>query len=336
MFQFVFKRLSLVIPTFIGITLLTFTLIRLIPGDPIEVMAGERGVSPERHAILSAELGLDQPLLIQYFNYLSGILHGNLGKSLITKESVVSEFLTLFPATIELAFCATLFAIFVGLPAGIIAAIKRGTVFDHSVMSISLTGYSMPVFWWALLLMLVFSVSLGWTPVSGRIDVVYWIDDITGFMLIDTLLSDEVGAFSSAVSHLILPSIVLGTIPMAVIARMTRSSMLEVLNEDYIRTARSKGIAPWRVILIHALRNALIPIITVIGLQVGILLSGAILTESVFAWPGIGKWLIESIGRRDYPVVQGGILIVACIIIFVNLLVDLTYGIVNPRIRHSN
>lgn len=336
MFQFIFKRLSLVIPTFIGITLLTFTLIRLIPGDPIEVMAGERGVSAERHAKLSAELGLDQPLYIQYFQYVKGIFQGDLGNSLVTREPVLSEFLTLFPATVELAVCAAIFAILVGLPAGIIAAVRRGTLFDHSVMTFSLTGYSMPIFWWALLLMLVFSVNLGWTPVSGRIDVVFWIEDVTGFMLIDALLSDEEGAFSSAVSHLILPSIVLGTIPMAVIARMTRSSMLEVLSEDYIRTARSKGIAPWRVIVIHALRNALIPVITVIGLQVGILLSGAILTETVFAWPGIGKWLIESIGRRDYPVVQGGILIVATIIIIVNLLVDLTYGIINPRIRHSN
>ena len=336
MFQFIFKRLSLVLPTFIGITLLTFTLIRLIPGDPIEVMAGERGVSAERHAILSAELGLDQPLYIQYFQYVKGIFQGDLGNSLVTREPVLSEFLTLFPATVELAFCAAVFAVLVGLPAGIIDAVRRGTIFDHSVMTFSLTGYSMPIFWWALLLMLVFSVNLGWTPVSGRIDVVFWIEDVTGFMLIDALLSDEEGAFKSAVSHLILPSIVLGTIPMAVIARMTRSSMLEVLSEDYIRTARSKGIAPWRVIVIHALRNALIPVITVIGLQVGILLSGAILTETVFAWPGIGKWLIESIGRRDYPVVQGGILIVATIIIIVNLLVDLTYGIINPRIRHSN
>jgi dipeptide transport system permease protein len=336
MFQFIFKRLSLVIPTFIGITLLTFTLIRLIPGDPIEVMAGERGVSAERHALLSAELGLDQPMYIQYFQYVKGIMQGDLGNSLVTREPVLSEFLTLFPATIELAFCAAVFAILIGLPAGIIAAVRRGTLFDHSVMTFSLTGYSMPIFWWALLLMLVFSVNLGWTPVSGRIDVVFWIEDVTGFMLIDTLLADEEGAFKSAVSHLILPSIVLGTIPMAVIARMTRSSMLEVLSEDYIRTARSKGIAPWRVIVIHALRNALIPVITVIGLQVGILLSGAILTETVFAWPGIGKWLIESIGRRDYPVVLGGILIVATIIIIVNLLVDLTYGIINPRIRHSN
>ncbi|MEL0635474.1 MULTISPECIES: ABC transporter permease subunit [Marinomonas] len=335
MFQFIFRRLSLVIPTFIGITLLTFTLIHMIPGDPIEVMAGEHGVSAERHAELAAQLGLDQPLYVQYFDYVNGILHGDLGNSLVTHEPVMKEFLTLFPATVELSICAAIFAILIGLPAGIFAAVKRGTIFDHSVMTFSLTGYSMPIFWWALLLMLVFSVTLGWTPVSGRIDVVYWIDNTTGFMLIDSWLSGEKGAFSSAVSHLILPSIVLGTIPMAVIARMTRSSMLEVLNEDYIRTARAKGIAPWRVIVIHALRNALIPVITVIGLQVGTLLSGAILTETVFAWPGIGKWLIESISRRDYPVVQGGILIVATIIIIVNLLVDIAYGVVNPRIRHS-
>ncbi|MEE1674345.1 ABC transporter permease subunit [Agarivorans aestuarii] len=335
MFQFIIKKLMLVIPTFIGITLLTFTLIRLIPGDPIEVMAGERGVSPERHAALRAELGLDQPLLVQYFDYVKNIASGDLGRSLITKTPVTEEFMTLFPATVELASCAALFAILVGLPCGIIAAVKRGSLFDHSVMTFSLTGYSMPIFWWALLLMLVFSVNLGITPVSGRLDVTFWIDEVTGFMLIDTLLSDEDGAFLSALHHLVLPSIVLGTIPMAVIARMTRSSMLEVLGEDYIRTARSKGMAPMRVIVVHALRNALIPVITVIGLQVGILLSGAILTETIFAWPGIGKWLIESIGRRDYPVVQGGILIVATIIIVVNLIVDILYGVVNPRIRHG-
>jgi len=335
MFQFILKRLGTVIPTFIGITLLTFTLIHMIPGDPIEIMAGERGISPERHAMLSAELGLDQPIWKQYFSYVGGILQGDLGNSLVTKKPVVEEFFELFPATVELAFLAALFAICIGLPAGIIAAVKRGSFFDHSVMGVSLTGYSMPIFWWALLLMLVFSVNLGWTPVSGRIDVSLWIEHVTGFMLIDSLLSDEVGAFGSAIHHLILPAIVLGTIPLAVIARMTRSSMLEVLGEDYIRTARAKGLAPWRVIVIHALRNALIPVITVIGLQVGILLSGAILTETIFAWPGIGKWLIESIGRRDYPVVQGGILIIATLIILVNLLVDIIYGVVNPRIRHA-
>lgn len=335
MFQFILKRLGTVIPTFFGITLLTFTLIHMIPGDPLEIMAGERGISAERHAQLSAELGLDQPIWMQYFSYVGGVLQGDLGNSLVTKKPVLNEFFELFPATVELAFLAALFAIAVGLPAGIIAAVKRGSFFDHSVMGISLTGYSMPIFWWALLLMLVFSVNLGWTPVSGRIDVSLWIEHVTGFMLIDTLLSDEVGGFKSALEHLILPAIVLGTIPLAVIARMTRSSMLEVLGEDYIRTARAKGLAPWRVIVIHALRNALIPVITVIGLQVGILLSGAILTETIFAWPGIGKWLIESIGRRDYPVVQGGILIIATLIILVNLLVDIVYGVVNPRIRHA-
>ncbi|MEX0622604.1 ABC transporter permease subunit, partial [Saccharospirillum sp.] len=195
--------------------------------------------------------------------------------------------------------------------------------------------YSMPIFWWALLLILLFSVNLGWTPVSGRLDVYFWVDEVTGFMLIDTLLSEEDGAFLSALQHLILPSIVLGTIPMAVIARMTRSSMLEVLGEDYIRTARAKGLSKPRIIVKHALRNALIPVITVMGLQVGLLLSGAILTETIFAWPGIGKWLVESIGRRDYPVVQGGLLLIATIIILVNLLVDLMYGVVNPRVRHS-
>lgn len=335
MLQFIFRRLLLVVPTFIGITLLTFFLIRLIPGDPIELLAGERGVDPARHAMLMAQMGLDQPILVQYMHYIADVLRGNLGTSISTREPVLHEFLTLFPATVELSLCATLFAIVIGLPAGILAAVKRGSVFDHSVMTISLTGYSMPIFWWALLLMLVFSVNLGWTPVSGRIDVTYWVDDVTGFMLIDSLLSDDKGAFLSTLSHLILPSIVLGTIPLAVIARMTRSSMLEVLGEDYIRTARAKGLAPKRVIFIHALRNALIPVITVIGLQVGTLLAGAILTETIFAWPGVGKWLIEAIHRRDYPVVQGGILIVATLIILVNLLVDILYGVVNPRIRHN-
>lgn len=336
MLQFIFRRLGLVIPTFIGITLLTFSLIRLIPGDPIEVMAGERGVSPERHAELMAQLGLDKPLFEQYFIYIGNVLQGDLGVSLITREPVLDEFLTLFPATMELAVCAALFAICIGLPAGVLAAVKRGTFIDHSVMAVSLTGYSMPIFWWALLLILFFSIGLDITPVSGRMDdATYWVDEVTGFMLIDSWLSEEEGAFSAAVHHLILPSVALGTIPLAVIARMTRSSMLEVLGEDYIRTARAKGLMPWRVVLVHGLRNALIPVITVIGLQVGILLSGAILTETIFAWPGIGKWLIESIGRRDYPVVQGGILLVATIIIVVNLIVDIMYGVVNPRIRHG-
>lgn len=336
MLRFLLRRLGLVIPTFLGVTVLAFVLIHLIPGDPVEILVGERGIDPQRHAELRAQMGLDRPLIVQYFSYIGGVLQGDLGKSIITKEPVLHEFFTLFPATIELSLCAMLFAVIVGLPAGVLAAVRRGSIFDHTVMATSLTGYSMPIFWWGLLLILFFSVHLGWTPVSGRISALYWVDAHTGFMLIDSLLSDESGAFLSAVRHLILPSIVLGTIPLAVIARMTRSSMLEVLREDYIRTARAKGLSPTRVIMVHALRNALIPVVTVIGLQVGVLLAGAILTETIFAWPGVGKWLVESIHRRDYPAVQGGILLIATIVILVNLTVDLLYGIINPRIRRQD
>jgi dipeptide transport system permease protein len=286
MLRFILTRVSLVIPTFVGITLLTFFLVRLIPGDPIETMAGERGIDPVRHAELRKEYGFDQPILVQYAIYIGHVLRGDLGRSIITREPVTSEFLTLFPATIELSVCAILFALAIGLPAGIIAAVRRNSVFEHGVMGV-------------------------------------------------TLLSDENGAFGSAVWHLILPTIVLGTVPLAVIARMTRSAMLEVLGEDYIRTARAKGLAPLRVIGLHALRNALIPVVTVIGLQVGVLATGAILTETIFSWPGIGKWLIEAINRRDYPVLQGGTLLIGLVVMGVNLLVDLTYGFINPRIRHT-
>ncbi|KMO33297.1 peptide ABC transporter permease [Methylobacterium variabile] len=335
MLRFLLTRASLVIPTFLGITLVAFFLIRLVPGDPIETMAGERGIDPARHAALRAEYGFDKPLLVQYGIYLERLAHGDLGRSISTKEPVIAEFASLFPATIELGVCAILFALLIGLPAGILAALKRNSVFDHGVMGLSLTGYSMPIFWWGLLLILLFSVQLGWTPVSGRIDVQYFIEPVTGFLLIDSLLSDESGAFRSALSHLVLPAVVLGTVPLAVIARMTRSAMLEVLGEDYMRTARAKGLPAWRIVGLHALRNALIPVVTVIGLQVGVLFTGAILTETIFSWPGIGKWLIEAIGRRDYPVLQGGILLIGAVVMAVNLIVDLAYGLVNPRIRHA-
>nr|WP_319527394.1 ABC transporter permease subunit [Pseudomonas laurentiana] len=335
MFSFIARRLGLLIPTFFGITLLTFALIRLIPGDPVEVMMGERRVDPEMHAQAMERLGLNKPLPVQYLDYITKLAQGDLGESLRTRESVWKEFLTLFPATLELALAALLFAGVFGLLAGVVAALKRGSLLDHGVMGISLTGYSMPIFWWGLILIMFFSVSLGWTPVSERISSLYDIEPITGFMLIDTLFSEEQGAFKDALMHLILPAIVLGTIPLAVIARMTRSSMLEVLREDYIRTARAKGLSPGRVVFVHGLRNALIPVLTVFGLQVGTLLGGAVLTETIFSWPGIGKWLIEAIGARDYPVVQNGILLIACLVILVNFVVDILYGLVNPRIRHQ-
>jgi dipeptide transport system permease protein len=336
MFGFFLRRIGMVIPTFVGITLLVFSLIHMIPGNAVEALSGERGMEPERYARLLHEYGLDRPLYVQYFDYLGKVLHGDLGTSISTHEPVLREFLSLFPATLELSIFAMLLALVIGLPAGILAALKRNTVLDYSVMGVSLTGYSMPIFWWALLLILLFSVTLGWTPVSGRIDILFDLPPVTGLMLVDSLMSGEPGAFKSALSHLILPTIALGTIPLAVIARMTRSAMLEVLREDYVRTARAKGLSRMRVIGVHALRNALIPVVTIIGLQIGTLLAGAVLTESIFSWPGIGKWLVEAIHRRDYPVVQGGILLSAMIIIFVNLVVDMLYAVINPRIRHSS
>jgi len=335
MISFLIRRIGLLIPTFIGVTLVAFFFIRLLPGDPVLLMAGERGMSPERYQDLMHRLGYDLPVWQQYARYLGDLLHGDLGISISTKRPVLNEFFALFPATLELSICAVIFATAIGLPAGIIAAVKRGSWFDHSLMATALVGYSMPIFWWALLLIIVFSSGLGWTPVSGRISLMSYFPKVTGFMLIDSLLSSQKGAFQSALSHLILPTIVLGTIPLAVIARQTRSAMLEVLGEDYIRTARAKGLSPLRVVAVHALRNALIPVITTIGLQVGTLMAGAILTETIFSWPGIGKWMVDSIFRRDYPAVQGGLVLIALIVMAVNLVVDALYGLVNPKIRYQ-
>jgi dipeptide transport system permease protein len=333
LFLALLKKLATLIPTLIGVTLVAFFMIRLIPGDPIEVMVGERRLDPAAHAALMTKLGLDQPLHQQYLRYVGELLQGNLGTSIVTREPVVHEFRVLFPATIELAATALAIALVGGLLLGMAAALRRGSWVDQGVMALATLGNSMPVFWWGLILIMFFSVGLEWTPISGRVAIEYDIPLVTGFMLIDTLLSDEAGSFASALLHLALPATVLGTIPMAVIARMTRSSMLEVLREDFMRTARAKGLPPWRVVVVHGLRNALIPIVTVLGLQVGSLLGGAVLTETIFSWPGIGKWLIDAIARRDYPVVQAGILVSALTFIVVNLVVDVLYGVVNPKLR---
>ncbi len=324
----------MLIPTFIGVSIIAFSFIRMLPGDPVALLSGERVMSPERHAQISHDLGLDRPLVVQYLDYLNGILHGDFGSSIVSKKPILDQFLQLFPATVELSICAIIIAIALGIPAGVIAAIKRGSFFDQTLMGIALVGYSMPIFWWGLLLIILFSGTLQWFPVSGRISLMYFFPSVTGFMLIDSLLSGQKGAFSSALSHLALPAIVLATIPLAVIARQTRSAMLEVLSEDYVRTARAKGLSPFRVVGIHALRNAMIPVITTIGLQIGVMLAGAILTETIFSWPGIGKWMVDSVFRRDYPVIQSGLLLIAAIIMIVNLIVDLMYGLINPRIRH--
>ncbi len=335
MLSFILRRLAVVIPTFIGITIVAFAFVRVLPGDPVLLLAGERGVTPQRYEMLMAQFGFDRPIWVQYWDYLLAVFQGDFGTSISTKRPVLRDFFTLFPATVELSVCATIFAVAIGVPAGIFAAVRRGSMFDQLTMGTALVGYSMPIFWLGLLLIILFSGVLGWTPVSGRISLMYYFPSVTGFMTIDALLSGQKGAFTSALHHLILPTVTLGTIPLAVIARQTRSAMLEVLSDDYVRTARSKGLPPHRVIGLHALRNALIPVVTTIGLQVGVMMAGAILTETIFSWPGIGKWMIDAISRRDYPVVQAGLLLIALIIMTVNLIVDVLYGFINPRIRHQ-
>ena len=336
MLRFLLKRLALTIPTFVALMFVTFFMLRLVPGDPIEARRGERGIDPARLEQLRHKMGLDQSTLKQFWDYAWALLHGDFGTSIVSKSPVLHEFLTLFPATVELTLCAVIFAIGFGIPAGVIAAVRRGKFFDQALMVTALTGYSMPIFWWGLVLILFFSNTLHLTPVSGRIDLIkYFYPQPTGFLLIDSVLSGQKGAFADAVRHLILPSIVLGTVPLGAIARMTRSSMLEVLDDDYVRTARAKGLSPFRVTGIHALRNAMIPVVTAIGLQTGSLLAGAFLTETIFSWPGIGHWLVESIGRRDYPVLQGGIMLVATVVILLNVLIDMTTGLINPKLRHE-
>lgn len=329
------RRLAVLVPVFFGVSFIAFLFVHLLPGDPVETMSGEHAMAPERHAEIMHRLGYDRSWGAQYLAYVGQVLSGDLGDSLVTRRPVLHDFLALFPATLELSACALALAVALGVPMGTLAAVQRGRWLDRWLMGTALVGYSMPVFWWALMLIVVFSSTLHWTPVSGRIGLLYYFPTPTGFMLVDSLLSGEKGAFGSALAHLVLPTVVLGTIPLAAIARQTRSAMLEVLGEDYIRTARAKGLSPLRVIGLHALRNAAIPVSTAIGLQAGMLMAGAILTETVFSWPGIGKWMVDSVGRRDYPALQGGLLLVAAAVTLVDLGVDLVYGALNPRIRHG-
>ena len=335
MTAFLLRRLAVLLPTLLGVTLVAFGLIRLVPGDPVEVMMGERRLDAAAHAEALRSLGLDQPLPTQYLHYLGQLARGDLGRSLVTREPVADELRALFPATVELTLFALAFAIVLGVPAGVVAALRRGTAWDQGLMAGAVVGHSMPVFWWGLLLIMTLSVQWGLTPVSGRIAVEYEVTQRTGSMLIDAWLSGQSGAWVSALRHLILPTLVLGTVPLAVVARMTRASLLGVLPEDYVRAARARGLREPRVIWVHALRNALLPVVTVIGLQAGALLGGAVLTETLFAWPGVGKWIVDAIARRDYPVVQAGILVAAGIYITVNLLTDVLYGVLDPRVRRG-
>jgi ABC-type dipeptide/oligopeptide/nickel transport system permease component len=331
---YVLRRLALLVPTLLGMSILTFSLIHLVPGDPAQVMLGERA-TPEAIANLRLELGLDRPLYVQYGRFLGGLLTGDLGRSLKTREKIVVEMAERFPATFELALAAILFAALFGVTAGILAARWRRSFFDVFVMAGSLAGVSMPIFWLGLLMILLFSVRLGWLPLAGRLDPMLAVPRATGFLLVDTLLAGKPLAFLDALRHLVLPAVVLGTIPLAVIARMTRAAVLDVLTQDYVRTAWAKGLSEARVLLVHVLKNALIPTITVIGLQFGYLLGGAIITETIFSWPGVGRWLVLAVAARDFRAVQGGVLLLATVFVLVNLVVDLLYAVADPRVRLS-
>ncbi|MCZ0933316.1 MAG: ABC transporter permease [Oligoflexia bacterium] len=334
MLLFITKRLLKALPALLGVTLVSFLALRLVPGDPVQQLLGERGADDQTAQALRQSLGLDKALSTQYFLFLKSLSQGDLGNSIVTAEPVAKEFFSYFPATAELSFCALLWAILLGIPLGLFAAIKQNQLFDKLIIAFSLFGFSMSIFWWALMLILIFSVNLGWTPVSGRLNAIYEINSITGFYLIDAWFSaDSLKVFLNSLKHLILPSLTLGTIPLAFIVRMTRSSVLETLKKDFIRTAQAKGLSFYTVLFRHAFLNALIPIITIIGFLSASLLTGAILTETIFAWPGIGQWFVGALFARDYPVITGGALLMAFIIIGINICVDVAYVQADPQIR---
>jgi peptide/nickel transport system permease protein len=334
MFKFVVRRLLLVVPILIGLSILIFVWIRALPGGPAEALLGERA-NPEAIEQIEEQYGLDQPVHIQYWEYVKTTAQGDLGTSVTTRRPVTDELEQRFPATIELTISALLFAVLLGIPLGFVAAKRYGTVIDNASLFVSLLGVSIPVFFLAILLKYVFAVQLGWLPTVGRITATIDIEHPTNFYLLDALLAGDLNAFWDVTKHLILPAIALGSIPLAITARITRAAVLDVQNEDYVRTARAKGLPPRIVDRRHIFKNALLPIVTIVGLQAGLLLSGAVLTETVFAFPGMGTWLVDAIKARNYPVLQGGILFVSLVFVLVNLVVDISYAFINPRIRVS-
>lgn len=336
MSRYIIRRLFNLIPVILGITLLVFAFLHLIPGDPATVLAGERA-TPEQVEALRERLGLNQPLPAQYLAFLWNLIRLNFGLSIMSGVPVAEEIKLRWPATFELSVASMLIAIVIGVPAGVLAAVRKNSAVDNVTMSGSLIGVSMPVYWLGLLLIYLFAVNLHWLPPSGRIsvDAGYNFKPITGFYVLDALLQLDMKALKDVLEHLILPAVTLSTIPLAIIARITRGAMLEVLSQDYIRTARAKGLLERWVIFKHALKNALLPVVTIIGLQFGALLGGAILTETIFSWPGIGLWIYEGILARDYPVVQGGVVFVAIAFVLINLLVDLSYAFLDPRIQYQ-
>ncbi|RJR08242.1 ABC transporter permease [Candidatus Parcubacteria bacterium] len=334
MFAYIIRRILMLIPVLIGMTLVVFSIIHAIPGNPAQIILGQRATK-EAMAELTSKLGLDQPLYIQYFSYIKGLLTGDLGESIKTKTAISEEIWPYLAATIELSIVALIIAIIIGVNAGIISAWFQNSWFDYTAMVLALIGVSMPIFWLGLMEQWGFAIMLEWLPTAGRENVRDPVNAITDLYLIDTLLNGRIDQFWDVVRHLILPGFALATIPMAIIARITRSSMLEVMRSDFIRTARAKGLRMFWVIYKHSLKNAVIPVLTVIGLQTGLLLGGAILTETIFSWPGIGRYIFDAISYRDYPVIQSGILVVATFFVFINLIVDLLYAVIDPRIKYN-
>jgi peptide/nickel transport system permease protein len=334
MLRFVVRRLLLLVPILIGLSILVFVWVRALPGSPADSLLGERA-TPALVQEYNERFGLNDPVYVQYWRYVKTTASFDFGVSVATHRYVTDEIKERFPATVELAIAAMLFSVVFGIPLGFFAAKWHGGIFDQSSLFLSLIGVSIPVFFLAILLKYVFAVRLGWLPSVGRIDVTSEVKHPTNFYVLDAILTRDWGTLKDVVRHLVLPAIALGSIPLAIITRITRAAVLDVQNEDYVRTARAKGLPPMTVDRRHVLRNALLPISTIIGLQTGLLLSGAILTETVFAFPGMGSWLREAIFNRDYPVLQGGILFLALIFVLVNLVVDISYAIINPRIRYS-
>jgi len=334
MLRFVVRRLILLVPILLGLSILVFLWIRALPGGPAQALLGERATEQAIEQI-EREYGLDKPIYVQYWRYLKTVVKGDFGQSVTTRRDVTEELRQKFPATVELAIAAMLFSTFFGIPLGFFAAKRYGGAFDHFSLVASLIGVSIPVFFLGIILKYIFAVQLGWLPTVGRIDVLIELDHPTNFYVIDAILAGDPEALWDVLKHLILPAIALGSIPLAIIARITRAAVLDVQNEDYVRTARAKGMPPAVVDRRHVLRNAMLPIVTIIGLQVGFLLAGAVLTETVFAWNGVGVWVVDAIGNHDYFVVQNTILIFAIIFVVVNLIVDIGYAFLNPRIRYS-
>jgi peptide/nickel transport system permease protein len=332
MLRFIVRRLLLLLPILVGLSIIVFLYLRALPGSPAYALLGDRA-TPEAVAAINKQYGLDRPIYVQYWRYVQNTAQGDLGVSTRTRQPITTELRQRFPATVELAVAALIFASLVGMPLGFIAAKRYGTWIDHGSLVLSLVGISIPIFFLAILLKYVFAVRWGLLPTVGRSGVLTNLEHPTNFYVIDAIITGNWSAFVDVVKHLVLPAVALGSIPLAIIARITRAAVLDVQNEDYVRTARAKGVAPMTVDRRHVLRNALLPITTIIGLQVGLLLSGAVLTEKVFAWPGVGSWLVDAISGRDYAVLQGGILFLAIIFVLVNLVVDVTYAIINPRIR---